>query len=224
MSRKKTSVIWGVSKDELQKILDISNSIVDVLKHFNLDPYNGNHKTINSRIKLDNLCLKQLTINRKNFAIARMFELKISDENVFCENSTYSRKCLKERFLKLVEYKCCECGIGNTYNNKEISLQIDHKNGINNDNRIENLRLLCPNCHSQTLTFSGKRKKSVKRKTQYESEESRLNRIISTRKFNPSKEELENLVKTMPMTRVGKIFGVSDNAVRKRCRLLGILF
>lgn len=162
MLGKKTSVIWSVSKDELQKILDISNSIVDVLKHFNLDPYNGNHKTINSRIKLDNLCLKKLIENRKAAAIARMFLRKTNDENVFCENSTWSRSCLKERFLKLVEYKCCECGIGNTYNNKEISLQIDHKNGINNDNRIENLRLLCPNCHSQTLTFSGKRKKVLK--------------------------------------------------------------
>ena len=208
----------------MQKILDISNSIVDVVKQFNLDPYNGNHKTINNRIKLDNLCLNQLTINRKNFAITRMFVPTIDDENVFCENSTCSRSCLKSRFLKLVEYKCCECGIGNIYNNKEISLQIDHKNGINNDNRMENLQLLCPNCHSQTLTFSGKRKKNTNRKIQYESKESRLNRIVSTRKFNPSKEELEVLVKKMPMTKVGKVFGVSDNAVRKRCRLLGISF
>jgi 5-methylcytosine-specific restriction endonuclease McrA len=51
-------------------------------------------------------------------------------------------------------------------NNKSISLQLDHINGIRTDNRLENLRLLCPNCHSQTETFCGKnnRKKKEKKK------------------------------------------------------------
>ena len=53
------------------------------------------------------------------------------------------------------EYKCEICGISE-WQGKELSLQLDHINGINNDNRIENLRLLCPNCHSQTETFSGR--------------------------------------------------------------------
>lgn len=218
MARKRTSIIWNASKEELQHILDSSNSIVDVLKHFDLDPYNGNHKTIHNRVKSENLCLKKLEQNRKNAIKKRSFN-KLNDEDVFCENSNYSRKHLKSRFLNLVEYKCCECGIGDTYNGKIISLQIDHKNGINNDNRIENLQLLCPNCHSQTTTFSGKRHKKDKK---YESKEDRLKRIESTRKFNPSKEELEILVRTMPMTKVGKLFAVSSTAIKKRCRLLKI--
>jgi len=52
-----------------------------------------------------------------------------------------------------VEYECSECCVGETYNGKPISLQVDHINGIWYDNRKENLRFLCPNCHSQTSTF-----------------------------------------------------------------------
>ena len=54
-----------------------------------------------------------------------------------------------------MEYKCVHCSIS-TWNDKPITLEIDHINGDNSDNRIENLRYLCPNCHSQTSTYKGK--------------------------------------------------------------------
>ena len=57
--------------------------------------------------------------------------------------------------LSSLEYKC-ECGITDTWQGKKITLELDHINGINSDNRIENLRYLCPNCHSQTPTFRGR--------------------------------------------------------------------
>ena len=57
----------------------------------------------------------------------------------------------------------CEiCNIGPIYNNKHLSLQLDHINGDNKDNRIENLRILCPCCHSQTDTFCKSKTKSIK--------------------------------------------------------------
>jgi 5-methylcytosine-specific restriction endonuclease McrA len=223
MPRQRTSIIWKIPKDEFQKVLDQSNSIVDFLKHFGLDGYTGNHRTFHLRIKIDNLCLKQLAKNRKILFSKRFSKTKIKDELIFCENSVYCRTQLKRRFLKIVDYECSECNLKDIYNGKPISLQLDHKNGINNDNRLENLRLLCPNCHSQTETFSGKRNKKEVVKV-YESEVAKKARIEATRKFNPSREELEKLIKSMSMVKVGKFFGVSDNAVRKRCRLLGIYF
>jgi hypothetical protein len=79
-------------------------------------------------------------------------------EEALVENSTYSRVLLKKRLIKegiLIE-ECSECGQGPEWNGKPLVLQLDHKNGINNDNRKVNLRLLCPNCHSQTETFAGR--------------------------------------------------------------------
>lgn len=65
---------------------------------------------------------------------------------------------LKRRILKekLIEYKCEKCGNAGEWQGKELVLQLGHKNGKHNDHRLENLCFLCPNCHSQTSTYSGK--------------------------------------------------------------------
>lgn len=54
------------------------------------------------------------------------------------------------------KYECVECGLGPRWNERVLQLQVDHVNGLNYDNRQENLRFLCPNCHSQTPTFGNK--------------------------------------------------------------------
>lgn len=68
-----------------------------------------------------------------------------------------SRVAVKRRFkqtLKPEEIKCSSCHIGEWWNGKHLVLQLEHKNGIKDDHSYDNLRLLCPNCHSQTETFS----------------------------------------------------------------------
>jgi 5-methylcytosine-specific restriction endonuclease McrA len=78
-------------------------------------------------------------------------------ENVFCVNSTYRGKnqYLLKRLVRegVKEYKCKICG-RDEWNNRSLTLHLDHINGDNTDNRVENLRILCPNCHSQTDTYS----------------------------------------------------------------------
>jgi len=75
-----------------------------------------------------------------------------------CEGSTRQRGVLKYYLLKqgLLPNTCALCPQGPEWNGKPLVLVLDHINGVNNDNRLENLRLLCPNCNSQTDTFAGR--------------------------------------------------------------------
>jgi 5-methylcytosine-specific restriction endonuclease McrA len=83
-----------------------------------------------------------------------------SIDEYFSENSCHSTSNTRQRLLnnKLKEYKCEKCGL-TKWNNSEITLQLHHINGNCYDNRLENLQLLCPNCHSQTENYCGKKMK-----------------------------------------------------------------
>jgi len=82
---------------------------------------------------------------------------KIPLDKVLVENSTYHRGDLKKRLVRqgLLIYECKECGLVE-WRGKRLALILDHINGVKNDNRLFNLRLLCPNCNSLTDTFAGR--------------------------------------------------------------------
>lgn len=86
--------------------------------------------------------------------------LKYQLEEILVENSPATRKTLIDYLVRynILEYKCAICGNKGEWNGSALTLQIDHINGIRNDHRKENLRWLCPNCHSQTDTFTGRNK------------------------------------------------------------------
>jgi hypothetical protein len=86
---------------------------------------------------------------------------KYPDYVIFTENSSYSRHSLKDRILQrnLIEYRCECCKIGPEWMGKPMPLILDHINGINNDNRLENLRFVCSNCDTQLETYKSKNRK-----------------------------------------------------------------
>ena len=82
----------------------------------------------------------------------------ISNNEYFQKGIARNGSGIRNRLIKynLIEYKCALCGNTGLWNNKKLILQVDHINGEHDDNRLENLRFLCPNCHSQTDTYCGK--------------------------------------------------------------------
>jgi hypothetical protein len=83
-----------------------------------------------------------------------------TDEIIEGKHPYYQTLKLKKRLLKegLKENKCDICGI-TEWNNKELSMQLDHIDGDSHNHKFDNLRMVCPNCHSQTHTYCGKNKK-----------------------------------------------------------------
>ena len=80
-------------------------------------------------------------------------------EDIFCEDSQYETGYAKRAFLRMsdTKYECTECQTS-TWRGKELVLELDHINGDNRDHRLDNIRLLCPNCHSQTPNWRGRNK------------------------------------------------------------------
>ena len=149
--------------------------------------------------------------------------------------STLKKKLFK---AQLLEEECSLCHLGNIWNGNFISLQLDHINGQRSDNRLSNLRILCPNCHSQTQTYSGKKNKRPKHiyfcKTCggiCSSSKARCSNCFHSipkigKSFQvilwPTKEELSSLVWTKPISELCIDLKSSHNGLKKHCQKIGV--
>ena len=142
--------------EELKEAVANSLSIAGVLKSLGLIVAGGNYKTIKEKITKHKLDTSHFTGMgwRKGKKIPGE---KIPLSKILVNGSTYRTSLIRPRLIKegYKEHKCEICG-NTTWQGKEIPLELHHINGINTDNRIENLQLLCPNCHALTDTFRGK--------------------------------------------------------------------
>ena len=144
-----------MTDDEFIKICNESVSMLQASKDVNMSFTSFKRKAE----KLNCYKTNQNWNKGKNSISDLRIKSKYSNE-LFCKNSSARREYIKSLIIKnnLKDYKCEECDIKNTWNGKNLSLHLDHKNGIRNDNRLDNLRFLCPNCHSQTETYCVKNK------------------------------------------------------------------
>ena len=104
--------------------------------------------------------LDHYNIDYSHFSCTERIERQ--PDNIFIEGSTASQKTLRKWYKNgnYTPYKCSICGQDPLWNGKELTLILDHINGINHDDRLENLRWVCPNCNQQlpTTGFRGKKK------------------------------------------------------------------
>lgn len=147
------SKVYQVSDEQFREIVANNNTYSDCLRALGLGTKGGSSTDILKR-RIAELNCSTEHFGRKGPG----YQVKHALVDILVENSTYANiASLKRRLVRegVLEYKCAICGI-NQWLGQEISLQLDHINGVNNDHRAENLRFLCPNCHSQTNTYGGK--------------------------------------------------------------------
>ncbi len=208
------NIIRNLSKEKLQQLINDSQSLGEVIKKLGLAHCGSQYSNLRKRVKNDNLDLSNFS-NKRFTDKTVMFNI-IPNDLVFIENSTTSRSSVKEKILKqnLIAYVCLECGNDGSWNGKKLSLQLDHLNGIRNDNRLNNLRFLCPNCHSQTSTFSGKSKRKSERTIIKKDNPFRKQK---TKILWPDVEEMKKLVWSKPSSQLSIELGVSDTSIKKYC-------
>lgn len=144
------------TKEALEDIVKRNVSIYGVLKDLNLKLSGGNHSHIKTRIKQCGISTAHFLGGRANCgANHKGGHIKLKTNDIL----VYNRKGRRESIHRLrkailnygIEHKCFDCGINNIYNNKPITLEIHHIDKDFLNNCIENLKFLCPNCHSQQV-------------------------------------------------------------------------
>lgn len=132
------------------------------LRILGLVPRGANFKRYREACERYELEVPHLNRRESLFKLNKLREIPLSE--VFCENSRHTNGTrLKKYLLKLglVPNHCATCSSPPEWMGRPLSLHVDHINGVNNDNRVENLRLLCPNCHSQTPTYAGRKNTKI---------------------------------------------------------------
>lgn len=240
--------VWQVSKHAFAAIVARSKGVGSILLELG---YKGRSGLIVNdlwkRIKEEELSTSHFytrkTVPNRRYLLC----------DILVENSTYTdRQALLKRLVaeRSFKYECAVCGLPPTWQGNPITLQLDHINGIPADNRIENLRIICPNCHTQTGTFCGKGISNITVKEPRRCKGSQVKKertcvvcgerftrknlgkglycsqkcthIAQRKSERPSKDVLDCLVRSQPLGQVADRFGVSDKALAKWCKQLGV--
>jgi hypothetical protein len=220
-----------------------SLSYAEALRRLGMRAAGGNHLTLRKYVKVwgiptdhfDPLFAQRTQPGRRNVTPL---------EEILVENSNYSRGSLKKRLYAtgLKKRKCELCRQGEDWRGRRMALILDHINGAATDNRIENLRIVCPNCASTLDTHCGRNLRLIQDRIceecgsgyrpnqveqrfcspycgqHHERPNTRVPRPERRKVPRPTYEQLKEDLSHMSWLAVGRKYGVSDNAVRKWIR------
>jgi hypothetical protein len=223
---------------EAQKAVAVSHSYAEALRKLGMCQTGGNAGTLRKYAELWGISTAHFDSNvgRTHRVHGRITPLG----EILVENSTYSRGHLKRRLYEagLKARRCEVCGQGELWRGNTMSLILDHINGVATDHRLENLRILCPNCAATLETHCGRnvpRTRRCKRcSTRFHPRYGRqhycskycgsrwdrrgIPRPGSRKVERPPYERLLADVQALGYCAVGRRYGVSDNAIRKWIR------
>jgi hypothetical protein len=229
------------SESELRTAIAQATCWADTLRLLGYAVKGSNHRTVQRWAARWDVCTDHFdpSIGRRNGGRARAKPL----EEAMVENSSYARGELKERlFAAGIKQRVCEiCGQGELWHGKRMSLVLDHINGVSNDHRLENLRIVCANCAATLETHCGRnlprervcprcgtafaprhvRHRYCSMSCVGAANGDRLRGVpqpVRRKVGRPSNEQLLKDLRSMSFLAVGRKYGVSDKAVRKWIR------
>lgn len=219
------------TKELLEENVLKSKSLTEMLKNMGIQHRGGSmpgyikRKIISFNINIDHWISPVNSNKKSNYVLG------------------FSEERIRRRYLKVlmeengIDYKCCMCNLPPIWLDKDLTLHIDHINGNNLDNRLENLRFLCPNCHTQTDTYSGKNKKKennkckvcekiIRRKSIHCKECNRkasIGKKLNRKGKNlPDKGYLQELINSLPIIKIAKKLHVNSATINSWCEKLNI--
>lgn len=151
---------WTVT--QLKNAIKDSFSMRQVIKKVGLIPTGGNYKQIKKYIEENNFSTSHFKGRAWNKGMSGIGKPKLSLAEILIRSSDFQSYKLKKRLFKakLKPEECELCGWKKMTIDGRLPLELDHMNGNPSDNRLENLRILCPNCHSLQPTHRGKNRKN----------------------------------------------------------------
>ena len=229
------------SIEEFKKAVEESYSIAQALTKLGLSPRGGNYRVFKKFEKLYGIDTSHFTGQGHLKGKTHKFNTTPLSEILVKDYEYNSNKLRKRLIIEGLKNHRCECCELSEWLGEPIPLELDHIDGDHYNNMLENLKILCPNCHAKTPTYRGKNKKNknsqtiknkiqtIRTKKNYKcsSCEVELKTNCKTGLCNicysksqrkverPSKEQLLQEVKESSYLAVGKKYGVSDNSIRK---------
>jgi HNH endonuclease len=204
------------SEQELRDAIGVSDGYAATLRTLGLCQTGGNNQVLKRWIDQWEIDVSHFpTASERARRNPRLNAQPTPVEEYLIEGKVVNGNHLKRKLYQSnLKTPVCElCGQDENWRGMKMSLILDHINGVHDDNRIENLRIVCPNCNATLDTHCGKKNKKNKRKSK--GNQRGIPRLGTRKVIRPSFEDLMQELTESNYSEVGRKYGVTDNAVRK---------